>query len=34
MKTAIVMQKLHLDRPEAEARLAGANGILRKALEP
>ncbi|RXH58724.1 N-acetylmuramic acid 6-phosphate etherase [Granulicella sibirica] len=32
VKTAIVMRKLQLDRPAAEARLSGANGILRDAL--
>ena len=32
VKTAIVMNHLHLDRPDAEARLTAANGVLRKAL--
>jgi len=34
VKTAIAMQKLSLTRPQAEARLAAANGILSKALIP
>jgi N-acetylmuramic acid 6-phosphate (MurNAc-6-P) etherase len=33
VKTAIVMQKLALDRTAAEARLAAARGRLREALE-
>ena len=32
VKTAIVMHYLHLDRPNAEARLTAASGVLRKAL--
>jgi N-acetylmuramic acid 6-phosphate etherase len=32
VKTAIVMQKLSLDRPTAEAKLKAAQGILARAL--
>ena len=32
VKTAILMQQLHLTREQAEARLANTDGVLRKAL--